>query len=355
MKKSTKILTLLISASLIVTFFVPLWFIDLEAPQYPEGLGMQIWLSEIKGDLNTINNLNHYIGMKIIEPQSMAEFKIMPYLIGFISIFGFVSFLSNKKWIFTSWALLFIGIGLFGLVDFYLWEYDYGHDLDPHAAIKVPGMTYQPPLIGSKMLLNFIAHSYPHIGGTIIIITSFIVFFLLISEWHLVPKKCEELGHRFEIIFQHLIHHKHAATVLIFALFLSSCSTEPIPIQYGFDQCALCKMSISDQRYGTEFVTKKGKAYKFDSIECLIQYTAANKEIKTDIHAMYITDFLNPDKLIKADESYFLISKNVPSPMGAYLTGFSDLESLKQIQKKNGGYILNWEQTYKKIGKHASM
>ncbi len=186
MKKSTRIITLVISLSLIVSFFVPMWSIDLEAPQYPEGLGMQIWLSGIQGDLNTINGLNHYIGMKLIKPESMAEFKIMKYLIVFIIALGGVVFIVKKRWLYTTWTLFFVIVGLIGLVDFYLWEYDYGHDLNPHAAIKVPGMSYQPPVFGSKTLLNFVAHSFPHIGGTIIITGATLAFAMLFSEWNII-------------------------------------------------------------------------------------------------------------------------------------------------------------------------
>jgi len=64
---------------LILTFFFPLWTIDLNAPQYPEGLGIRIWLDQISGmkpnDLQSINGLNHYIGMKVIDPESIPELK----------------------------------------------------------------------------------------------------------------------------------------------------------------------------------------------------------------------------------------------------------------------------------------
>jgi hypothetical protein len=155
-----------------LTYFLPLWEITLEAPQYPEGLGLEIWIRQIEGqhpgDLNKINNLNHYIGMKKIEPESIPELKIMPWVMRGLLLFGLVVAWRGQRSLLLAWLLLFIVVSAAGLVDFYLWGYDYGHNLDTaHAIIKVPGMSYQPPLIGAKKLLNFRAVSLPGIGGWI--------------------------------------------------------------------------------------------------------------------------------------------------------------------------------------------
>ncbi len=182
MKKITRILIIASSLAMITAFFTPMWMIDLEAPQYPEGLGMQIWINKITGDLNTINGLNHYIGMKKIEPDSIKEFSIMPYVLGFLIAAGVITGIAGKKKLLTVWVILFIIAGVAGGVDFYMWEYDYGHNLDPTAAIIVPGMSYQPPLIGSTQLLNFVATSLPDIGGIIIISTGLIGVLALIYE-----------------------------------------------------------------------------------------------------------------------------------------------------------------------------
>ena len=140
----------------------------MEAPQYPEGIGMNITVNDIQGkeahDLANINGLNHYIGMKAITPESIPELKIMPIIFGFLIVSGLVIALwGSRKWILV-WLGFFVLFAIAGLVDFYIWGYDYGHNLNPNAPIKVPGMTYQPPLIGSKQLLNINATSLPHIG-----------------------------------------------------------------------------------------------------------------------------------------------------------------------------------------------
>jgi copper chaperone NosL len=157
--------------ALTLLYFLPLWSIRLEAPQYPEGLGMRIWVNTITGvgpnDLQNINGLNHYIGMKTIEPESIPELAIMPWALGFLMILGLATAMAGRRWMLYGWLGLLIAAAIVGLADFYLWEYDYGHNLDPTAAIKIPGMAYQPPLVGSKMLLNFKATSLPALGGWI--------------------------------------------------------------------------------------------------------------------------------------------------------------------------------------------
>jgi copper chaperone NosL len=150
-------------------FFFPLWKITLGAPQYPKGLSMYIHINKIeggeRGDLQNINLMNHYVGMKKIEPDSIPELTYFPYIIIALSVLGLLLAFSNNWKVWAVWLGIFIVLGILGIYDFYLWEYDYGHDLDPQAAIKIEGMAYQPPLFGRKILLNFVVDSYPAIGG----------------------------------------------------------------------------------------------------------------------------------------------------------------------------------------------
>lgn len=172
LSKKSLLIVLFSSLLLLGTYFVPIWKIDLNAPQYPEGIGLRIWLNKITGvhefDLDNINKLNHYIGMKTIEPDSIPELKIMPYIIAFFVIFGLTVFLLKRKRLIYVWCFLMIVILTIGLYDYYVWEYDYGHNLNPNAPIKVPGMTYQPPLLGTKQLLNMRTTSLPDIGSYLI-------------------------------------------------------------------------------------------------------------------------------------------------------------------------------------------
>ena len=157
-----------ISALLMISaYFVPLWQILMWAPQYPEGLDMKIWINNITGDVKIISALNHYIGMRHIEVSMFPEFQYMIYIVAFIIAFGLLTALLSRRSILWFYTSLIISAGIGALVDFYLWGYDYGHNLDPTAPIVVPGMSYQPPLIGTKQLLNFTAFSGPDIGGWI--------------------------------------------------------------------------------------------------------------------------------------------------------------------------------------------
>lgn len=159
------------TALLATLFFLPLWSIRLTAPQYPEGLGMEIWLSAIRGatptDLQNINNLNHYIGMRAIVSESFAELEMMPWILAGVIVLGAVAALSGRRRPVILWTASLLTVALAGVVDMWRWGRVYGHDLDPTAVIKVPGMSYQPPLIGSKQLLNFTANSWPAVGGWI--------------------------------------------------------------------------------------------------------------------------------------------------------------------------------------------
>lgn len=174
MKLTSRILIVTAALALSATYFMPLWTISLDAPQYPEGLGIEIWINQLQGqnpnDLNKINNLNHYIGMKRINPESIRELKIMPWVMRSLLLLGLAVGILGKRRLLLFWLGLFMLVAVVGFVDYYLWGYDYGHNLDTeHAIIKVPGMNYQPPLIGSKKLLNFEATSLPGSGGLIAI------------------------------------------------------------------------------------------------------------------------------------------------------------------------------------------
>jgi copper chaperone NosL len=116
-------------------------------------------------DLENINNLNHYIGMKRIDPDAIPELRFMPWVVGALVLAGLGAAAAGRKRILYAWTGAFVVFAVAGLADFWRWEYDYGHNLAPSAIIKIPGMSYQPPLIGAKQLLNFQAVSLPAAGG----------------------------------------------------------------------------------------------------------------------------------------------------------------------------------------------
>lgn len=191
MKTSSRNLLFLSSLLLVVVYFMPLWWISLEAPQYPGGIKMFIWVNQITGqDENTIQNiniLNHYIGMDYIEPDSIPELKYFPWVIACLIGTGLlIAFFKLRKVAFV-WVSMLTILSILGLYDFYLWEYNYGHNLDPKAPIQVEGQAYQPPFIGTKMLLNFKATSWPDGGGIALFLS--VIFGNLIWITELRKKK----------------------------------------------------------------------------------------------------------------------------------------------------------------------
>lgn len=180
--KTSRIVLFMTGLLLLVVLFVPIWRIELNAPQYPEGLSMSIYANKIGGNIDIINGLNHYIGMKTIHDKDFIEFKIIPYCIYFFSfLFILTGIIANRKLLYSLF-ILFVSFGSIAMYDFWKWEYQYGHDLNPDAAIKVPGMSYQPPLIGYKQLLNFGAYSIPDIGGWIFILAGLILLTMVIIQ-----------------------------------------------------------------------------------------------------------------------------------------------------------------------------
>jgi copper chaperone NosL len=120
--------------------------------------------------------------MKHIEVAMFPEFQYMIYIVGFVIGLGLLTALLNKRFMLWVYLGVIVSIGIAALVDFYLWGYDYGHNLDPKAPIVVPGMAYQPPLIGTKLLLNFTAFSGPDTGGWIFLISGLLVAGILAFE-----------------------------------------------------------------------------------------------------------------------------------------------------------------------------
>src|SRR5829696_3363061 len=115
----SRIILGLASLSLVATYFLPVWFIYLLAPQYPEGLTMNIWLYQLTGQVDIINGLNHYIGMKHIKAEMFPEFDFLVYIMGFFILFGLVVAIVGKRILLLIY-LVILGVGAAGaMYDFY--------------------------------------------------------------------------------------------------------------------------------------------------------------------------------------------------------------------------------------------
>src|SRR3569832_942072 len=121
MSTTSRILIAVGSLALIATYFLPVWFIFLIAPQYPEGLTMNIWLNKLTGQVEIINGLNHYIGMKHIKPEMFPEFTYLIYVVAFFILLGLVVAITGKRKLLFAYLILTVLGGVAAMVDFYKW------------------------------------------------------------------------------------------------------------------------------------------------------------------------------------------------------------------------------------------
>jgi copper chaperone NosL len=154
---------------LIPVFFIPVlpvWTMRLWAPQYPEGLRLEIYSHTIRGDVDKINTLNHYVGMHAITPNDFKEFSYMPLALTLFGIMALMAALANRRDVALIGWLAFTLFAVVMFRDYASWLYHYGHDLDPRAAIKLSAFT--PPLVGYKHMANFRVWSLPDVGGVLL-------------------------------------------------------------------------------------------------------------------------------------------------------------------------------------------
>ena len=257
---ATRLILAIAVLSLACAWFVPLWQIQLWAPQYPEGLNMKIWIDKLSGAFDIINGLN----------------------------------------------------------------------LDPSAAIQVPGMSYQPPLIGYKNLLNFTAYSGPDIGGWVMIVSGCVAGLLLAWEQFLRKARTGSSSVR-----QAASVAAPVLTVLI-ACCLTGCDAGPEPMRYGQDECTDCKMIVSDQRFGAEVVTEKGKVFKFDDLCCMTAFLKRGGVAESDVKMRVVVDFNRPNVFIPVEQALFLKNDDLKSPMRSDCAAFATDAELQKVKEQLG-------------------
>lgn len=332
MSLPSRIIIAIASLALVATYFLPVWFIFLIAPQYPEGLTMNIWLDKITGQVDIINGLNHYIGMKHIKAEMFPEFGFLIYIVGFFILFGLaVAIIGKRKLLFAYLIVTVLG-GIAAMADFYKWGYDYGHNLDPKAAIQIPGLSYQPPLLGHKTLLNFDSYSYPDAGGWVIIGVGSIFFLVWAYEWYKNRKRKASVTK--------LKTAAPIAAALI--LFLSSCNTGPEPIAIGKDVCYDCKMTIMDDKFGGEIITKKGKIYKFDDALCVANFRKGDAINIADIAQTLFIDYESKRTFLDVKSLYFVVSPTLKSPMNSNAAAFTNKTTADRFAAQNSGKVKSW-------------
>lgn len=343
MSTKHRLLQALASLILLLALAFPLWTISLSAPQYPEGIGLRIWAWQITGqkeqDLRNINGLNHYIGMKTIEPDSIPELRILPPVIVGFGLLGLAVAALGKRRLLGAWLALLVVGGLVGLADFWKWEYDYGHDLDPHAAIQVPGMSYQPPLIGTKQLLNMRTTALPGVGGLAVLLSLGLGAFVFQRSGRVPAGPAG--GRNPEPAAHKPVSSGVGGVLALLPLLLIGCGG-PRPIDYGTDACARCRMFVVDDRHGAELVTKRGRVLVFDSVECLAAHMHNFPEDAQQARAALVTHTLRPGQLVDAATSHFLHCEALPSPMGLGLSACATASEAESLRSQHGGQVLDW-------------
>lgn len=124
---------------------------------------------------------------------------------------------------------------------------------------------------------------------------------------------------------------------------LAACSVEEVEIEYGKDDCEFCKMKIVDKKFSAEIVNEHGKAFKFDAIECMLRYIKLGMIDKKSISIMLVATFTSEDKLINAGEATYIISNDIPSPMGAFLSAYPEITDAHKELKGKNGEVLDWK------------
>lgn len=176
----SRVFLLLVGALFIVISFLPLWRITLIAPQYEEGLRVNIYSYKLTGggmdeqDLFEINNLNHYIGMRPLVESDFVEMKWMPFALGLFAMIALRAAVHGRMSQVIDLFALFVYFGLFSVGLFYYRLYTYGHDLDPTAPMEIDPFT--PMLLGKNQIANFTQYSFPLIGGVLMLTIPVLIF-----------------------------------------------------------------------------------------------------------------------------------------------------------------------------------
>jgi copper chaperone NosL len=152
---------------LLVGGALPLWRISLVAPQYSEGLTLDMYSYQIVAgnggqDLAEINTLNHYIGMKPIAEADFLEMKLLPFAIGVFALLSLRAAAVGRVITLVDLSVLFVYFGGFSLGSFAYRLYTYGHQLDPRAPMKIA--PFMPVVFGSQQIANFVQTSLPLAG-----------------------------------------------------------------------------------------------------------------------------------------------------------------------------------------------
>ena len=383
-KWKSRILLAIAAVVMLPAFVTPLWTIRLTAPQYSDGLGMHIYVHDVRGhdrhDLQNINILNHYIGMQPIEPEEIPELEIMPWVLGGLVVTGLVVAAIGSPWLMAGWLGLFLVAGAAGMVDFYLWNIDYGHNLSPDAPIRIPDMTYSPPIIGTAQILNIRASSYPHMGSLFLAISALLAGLAVFLGFRARGEsgdgsRAGEEATGSEPTRGDGAENKAAppskkgggvtsGTSLLLVVLLAACgpgepasnvgggSEEPAErIVYGESQDPYCGGTVEQIRWGGELRTTDGERLRFRSVECLAAYLLEGKVDQTRVETVKVVDFPDGWKLLDAERATFLHTPNLSSPNGLNILAIEAPKMQQNLKDAYTGPLLSWSEVLELVSR----
>jgi copper chaperone NosL len=383
--RKSRLVLVLAALLLLPAFITPLWSIGLVAPQYPDGLGMHIYVNDVRGhdrhDLQNINILNHYIGMQAIVPEEIPELRIMPWVLAGLIVTGVLAGAMGRPRLMAGWLVLFVAAGVAGMVDFYLWNIDYGHNLSPDAPIRIPDMTYSPPIIGTAQLLNIRASSWPGLG------TLFITVSVLLSGWAVWRAfrgaGRPENGEGPATPAASARPGTSAAAPVIVAFVLagavsgcdrptpdggsssSSASADALaraPVKppvseadrmvYDGAPDPYCQAPVQEIRWGGVLETRSGQVLRFASAACLAGHLLSGATPPDEVARIRVVDFAQGEKLVDAATAHFLLSPNRKAPAGPDGPALLAIETDRMavnLQEAYSGRLMNWDQALRVV------
>jgi copper chaperone NosL len=363
MRKESRWMVALAAVLLAPAFALPLWSIRIVAPQYREGLGMFIGLRDIWGhqphDIQNINILNHYIGMKAIDPAIVDVLTIMPWVVAFLMASALVVALIGKRTLVAGWLVAFVGLGTAGLVEFYRWNHDYGTNLDPMAPIKIPGMSYQPPIFGTKQLLNMSTSSYPS-WGTLFIALAFLAGVLaLVNEFRpLFGGRAGESGRSGSTRAPRgsgpRLRRAAAVALLAVAGGVAGCAPEgardaearDLVPEFAADlpPCDYCEGFVPETRYGAQLVTRDGTVHRFMGIECMAGFLLEERVPASEVARLQVVDFNHGERLLDAESARYIRMDFERSPGGLNLAAVETERVAGTLHYFLGGERMGWDE-----------
>jgi copper chaperone NosL len=361
MKTQSRLFLSLGALLLIPAFWLPLWSIRIVAPQYNDGLGMFIGLRDIWGhqqhDIQNINILNHYIGMKPIDPEIVDVLTIMPWVVGFLIVAALAVAAIGRRWLVAGWLVAFAALGSAGLYEFYSWNVDYGTNLDPQAPIKIPGMVYTPPMIGTKQLLNMSTTSLPS-WGTLFIGLAFLAGALaLLNEYRplIGPRAGAAAGSGGKGSRASGSLRLGAATgmfALLATAALAGCSRVEASAEPAHDvkefpvgeACAYCDGAIQESRFGGQLNTTDGQTYRFMSVECLAGFILEARVPAEQVASVQVVDYSHGERLIDAASARYVRMQFEKSPNGLNLAAVETERVAGTLHYFHGGERMDWPQ-----------